>query len=81
MADHISHSIEDLKVKLNQAEQALKEQQEVNKEILKWVDKLVKEKVEKEEEHIAEMQEVIAEAKSCIVEVVWEENIKLVEDI
>lgn len=81
MADHISHSIEDLKVKLNQAEQALKEQQEVNKEILKWVDKLVKEKVEKEEEHIAEMQEVIAEAKSRIVEVVWEENIKLVEDI
>lgn len=42
VVDHICRSTKDLKAKLNQAEQALKEQERINKEILQRVDKLFK---------------------------------------
>lgn len=81
MADHISHSIEDLKSKLDLAKQALQEQEVVKKEILQRVEKLAKEKAYREWEHLADIKEVIIEARSCATEVVWEEKTNLAEDI
>lgn len=52
-----------------------------NEDLLKRVDLLRKEKVEKEEEHDEEMAEVIAEVKASVVMVVWDAKIKLDEDV
>lgn len=43
--------------------------------------KLVKEKAEREEEHVAEIKEVITEARSSAAEVVCVEKVKLAEDV
>ena len=45
------------------------------------VELLSKEKDEKEEEHVAEMEEVIAKVKSSATIVVWETKIRLAEDV
>lgn len=45
------------------------------------MEKLVKEKAEKEEEHVAEIVEVINEVKSSTIEAVWEAKIKMAYDV
>lgn len=59
----------------------MKEQEATNKEFLKRVEKLIKEKEEKEEEHVAEIKKEIIEARSSVVELFWEAKFKLAEDI
>ena len=75
------HASTELRIYIERAEQALKEQEKMwkatNEYLLKRVELWRKEKAEKEEEHIAEMEEVIAEAKVNAVVAVWEAKIKL----
>ena len=42
---------------------------------------MFKEKAERLEDHMVEIKEVIVEARSNVVEVVWEAKIQLTEDI
>lgn len=42
---------------------------------------LRKEKAEKEEDHVVEMEEVITEVKSSAAIIVWESKIRLAEDV
>ena len=69
----------DVKAKLAQIKHALREKDGINKEILQSVEKISKEKSKKEEEHVDEMDEVIAEVKTSTTVAVWEAKIKLVE--
>ena len=68
-------------VKLDRAEHILKDQEGINKELLKRVEKLSKEKAKKEEECALKTEGVIATVKSSDVEAIWEANIKLSEDV
>lgn len=45
------------------------------------MEKLSREKVEKEKEHVFEMDDVIDEVRMSAVVVVWEAKINLVEDL
>lgn len=75
----------DLRIRAERAEQALKEQEkawkETNEDLLKKEEILSKEKANNEEEHAAEIDEVIAEVKRSVVVVVWEAKVKLAEDV
>lgn len=59
----------------------MKEQEGVKKELLQKVEKLTKEKAEKEKKHVAEMDNVIAEVRMSAAIAVWEAEIKLAEDL
>lgn len=65
--------------------QALKEHAKVwkatNEDLWRRVELLSKEKAEKEEEHAAEIPEVITEVKGSAVVAIFEANIKLVMDV
>lgn len=50
----------------------MKEKEATNNEFFQMVDKLVKEKAEKEQEHVLDMEEVIDKAKSSVFETTWE---------
>lgn len=50
-----------------------------HEDILTRIKLLIIDKVEKEEEHILEIQEVIANAKESIAVTIYEANIKLAE--
>lgn len=80
VSDHISAN---LSIHAERAEQVLKDQEimwkAANKDLLKRVELLSKEKAQKEEEHEAEMTKVIVEVKAIAILVVWEAHIKLVE--
>lgn len=83
---HVSNHISaNLKFQDERVEQVLKEQdnmwKETNEDFLKRVELLSKEKAEKEEEHEAEIAEVIAEVKSNFSLAIIEDMIKLVEDM
>ena len=58
-----------------------KEHKVTNKDLLKRVELMIKEKDDKEEEHAVEMEEVIVEAKSSATMAVCESKIKLFEDV
>lgn len=45
------------------------------------MEKLLKGKAEKEEEHVLEIEEVNAEVKTNVVEAFWEAKIKMKEDM
>lgn len=51
------------------------------KDLLRRVELLSKEKVEKEEEHLLEMEEVISDAKVGVTVAIWEAKIHLAEDL
>ena len=70
VADHISRSTEDLRLRIERAEHALKEKEETNRDLMQRAENLRKEKVEKEEEHTLEMEEVIVELKGNVVEAI-----------
>lgn len=74
-----------MRVQVEKVEQDLREKEKVwkvtNEDLLRRVELLRKEKAEKEEEPDAEIVEVIAEVKASTIMVVWESNIKLVEDV
>lgn len=59
----------------------MKDQVGINKDLLKRVEKLVKEKVEKKEELAADIAEVIVVVKGSVVVDIWETKIKLVDDM
>ena len=59
----------------------MKEQEEINKELLERVEKLYKETAEREEEHEAEMDEVTTEVKASVAMAVWDAKIKLSGDL
>lgn len=73
-----------MRVRDEKAERALNEKEnvwkETNEDLLTKVEWLSKEKVEKEEEHALEIEEVIFELKSSALEV-WEAKIKPMEDV
>ena len=73
-----------MRVRDEKAERALNEKEnvwkETNEDLLTKVEWLSKEKVEKEEEHALEIEEVISELKSSALEV-WEAKIKPMEDV
>ena len=74
-----------LRIQDGTAEQALKKKEKIwkatNEDLLKRVKLLIKEKAEKEEEHITGMKEVITEAKASAVVAVWEAKMKLAKDM
>lgn len=59
----------------------MKDQVGINKDLLKRVEKLVKEKVEKKEELAADIAEVIVVVKGSVAVDIWETKIKLVDDM
>lgn len=59
----------------------VKEWKTTNEDLLKRVELLSKEKVEKEEEHVEEMEKVIVEGKSSAAMAIWETKIKLAKDV
>lgn len=83
--DHFSRFNEDLKLRAEEAERTLKEKEKVwkvtNKDSMKRVEKLSKEKAERDEAHSLKIEKVIIEVKSSVVEAFWEAKIKLVEDM
>lgn len=74
-----------MKARVEKDELALKEQEKewktTNKYLIMRVEMLRKEKVEKNEEHVSGITEVITEVKGNVVVVVWEAMIKIVEDV
>lgn len=64
-----------------QTQQALRGHEGINLELLQKVEKLTKEKTEKEEEHVAEIGEVIMEVKASAIVAIWEAKIKVAEDL
>lgn len=82
---YLSQCGADLRIQAEGAEQALmereKERKVTNKDLLKRVELMIKEKDDKEEEHAVEMEEVIVEAKSSATMAVCESKIKLFEDV
>lgn len=85
VSNHVPRSIEDLRLRAKEAEGTLKEQKRIwkttNEDILIKVEKLSKEKEEKEGGHAQETEDMISELKSSIAEAVWEAKIKMVEDM
>lgn len=83
--NYISWSTTDLKVRAEKAELALRELERVwkatNEDLLKRVELLSKEKDEKEDEHVAEIAEVIVEVKGSVAMAIWEAKNKLAEDV
>lgn len=76
--DHVST---DLRIRAKKDEETLREQEKVwkatNEDLVKRVEILIKEKVEKEEEHDEKIMEVIAEVNANTDVDVWEAKIKL----
>lgn len=56
-------------------------QKETSKHVLARVERLSKEKVEKEEEHAQEIEDVIIELKSSAAENICEAKIKMAQDV
>lgn len=85
VSDHVSRPTADLKVRVEKDEIALKENEKewksINEDLLLRVELLSKEKVEKEEEHAAEVAEVIFEVRGSVVVAVWDAKIKIAEDV
>lgn len=59
----------------------MREKEEINKDLLQMVEKLSEEKPEKDEEHVAEVKEVIVEVKASVVVVIWEAKVTLAEGV
>lgn len=70
VADHVSQSNEDLWLRVERAEHALKEQDGTNRDLIHGVEKPSKEKSEREEEHTLEIQKVLFELKSNVTEAI-----------
>ncbi|KAL7583141.1 hypothetical protein Lser_V15G42752 [Lactuca serriola] len=65
VSSHVSQFVADIRIRTEEVERALKEQEKewkaTIKDLLKRVELLSKEKAQKEEEHVAEMEDVIAD--------------------
>lgn len=79
------HIYDDLRIRPERAKHVLKEKEKMWKaateDLLKRVELLIKDNARKEEDHEAEMADVIAKAKANIALVVWEAKIKLSKDV
>lgn len=75
----------DLRIRYEEAEQLLeewdKEWKGIHEDLLRRIQLLIKEKVEKEEKHILETEEVITDAKPSAAVAIWEAKIRMAVDL